>query len=45
LWDARLVAQLVMGQAQRMPWRRVPEDRARHPGIGGEDQMAQRLEK
>jgi hypothetical protein len=43
--DAGLVGHLVVGQVERVPRRRLAQDRAVHPGVGGEDQVAKRLDE
>ena len=39
------VGHLVPGQVERVPRRRVAEDGAAHPGVGGEDEVSQRLDE
>src|SRR6266702_1093526 len=43
--DAGFVGHLVVGQVQPVPGRRLPQDCALHPSVGGEDEMAQRLDE
>ena len=43
--DAGLVRHLVVRQIQRVPGRRHPQDGAFHPGVGGEDEVAQGLDE
>ena len=43
--DAGFTGHLVVGQAQRIPGRRLAQDRAADPGVGGEDEVAQRLDE
>jgi len=43
--DIGFVGHLVVGQAQRVPGRRLAQDRAADPGVGGEDEVAQRLDE
>ena len=41
----RRVGHLVVGQVERVPGRRLAQQRAPHPGVGGEHEMAQRLDE
>jgi hypothetical protein len=43
--DVHLVGHLVVRQPQRVPRRRPAQDRAADPGVGGEDEVAQRLDE
>jgi hypothetical protein len=43
--DAGLVGQFVSRQVQRIPGGGLPQDGAVHPGVGGEDQVAEGLDE
>jgi hypothetical protein len=42
---AKFAGHLVVGQVERVPGRRLPQDCALHPGVRGEGEMAQRLDE
>jgi len=43
--DGRIVGHLVVRQVERIPRRRLAQDRAADPRVGGEDEVAQRLDE